>query len=134
MSLEILSNKNDFLVIGLVGAVGCRLKSLSNILSSILKSEFEYEVVEIHVSQKFLLKHVKNKFDSQYERYNCLMNIGNELRKKYDSKYLAFKIAEDISILRRENIEQKRKAYIINSLKHEDEIKTLRNIYGKNFY
>ncbi len=62
------------------------------------------------------------------------MNIGNELRKKYDSKYLAFKIAEDISILRRENIEQKRKAYIINSLKHEDEIKTLRNIYGKNFY
>lgn len=135
MSLEILNEKNDFLVIGLVGAVGCRLKSLSNILSSLLTSEFDYRVMEIHVSQEFLHKHSEQpNFSSQYERYDKLMDIGNKLRKKYDNKYLSFKIAEKIAFLRRENIENKRKAFIINSLKHDEEIKALRNIYGKNFY
>ncbi|WP_077495892.1 hypothetical protein [Rodentibacter ratti] len=52
--LEILSDKNDFLVIGLVGAVRCRLKSLSNILKSLLTSDFSYDVEEIPVSGKFL--------------------------------------------------------------------------------
>lgn len=135
MNLEILNHKNDFLVIGLVGAVGCRLKSLSNILKSLLDSEFKYSVTEIHVSKEFLQVHSsKESYNNQFERYTDLMDVGNNLRKKYDNKYLAFKIAKSISSLRRSNPENSRKAFIINSLKHDAEIKALREIYGKNFY
>lgn len=135
MALEILNDKNDFLVIGLVGAVGSRLKSLSNILKSILDSEFDYTVTELHVSKEFIQIHSKkDKYIDNFERYTDLMDIGNNLRKKYANNYLAFKIAQRISILRREEPDNKRKAFIINSLKHDSEIKTLRDIYGKNFY
>ena len=40
MKPDSLNEKNEFLVIGLVGAVGSRLKPLSNILNSILIDEF----------------------------------------------------------------------------------------------
>ena len=133
--LEILNDKNDFLVIGLVGAVGCRLKSLSNILKSLLDSEFGYDVKELHVSKEFLQTHsLVSTYNNSYERYTDLMNVGNNLRKKYDNNYLSFKIAKEISKLRKDNLDCKRKAFIINSLKHDKEIKTLRDIYGKNFY
>lgn len=137
MYLEILNQKNNFLVIGLVGAVGCRLKSLSNILKSLLDSEFKYSVTEIHVSKEFLQKHSsKDSYKNSFERYTDLMDVGNNLRKKYDNKYLAFKIAESIAALRRKDSDNScnRKAFIINSLKHDVEIKALREIYGKNFY
>lgn len=137
MSLEILNQKNNFLVIGLVGAVGCRLKSLSNILKSLLDSEFNYSVKEIHVSKEFLQEHSsKDSYENSFERYTDLMDVGNNLRKKYDNKYLAFKIAQSIAASRRDNLDNNcdRKAFIINSLKHDAEIKALREIYGKNFY
>ena len=121
--LEILNDKNDFLVIGLVGAVGCRLKSLSNILKSLLDSEFGYDVKELHVSKEFLQTHsLVSTYNNSYERYTDLMNVGNNLRKKYDNNYLSFKIAKEISKLRKDNLDCKRKAFIINSLKHDKEI------------
>ena len=43
-------------------------------------------------------------------------------------------MAKEISKLRKDNLDCKRKAFIINSLKHDKEIKTLRDIYGKNFW
>lgn len=54
MKPDSLNEKNEFLVIGLVGAVGSRLKPLSNILNSILIDEFNYKVEEIHISKEFL--------------------------------------------------------------------------------
>lgn len=130
MNLEFLDEKNEFLVIGLVGAVGSRLKSLSNILNSLLVHEFQYEVIEIRVSQEFLQSDKVN-YNNNFERYMDLMNIGNNLRKKYNNSYLSLKTIELISTKRRQ---YKKIAFIINSLKHDSEIKVLREIYGKNFY
>lgn len=53
MDLDFLNEKNEFLVIGLVGAVGSRLQSLSNILKSLLINEFEYQTEEIRISEEF---------------------------------------------------------------------------------
>ena len=131
MELEFLNEKNEFLVIGLVGAVGSRLKSLSNILSSLLIDEFQYDVSEIRISKEFLQSNAK--YNNNFERYTDLMDIGNNLRKKYTNSYLALKTIELISKNRKDNKNQ-RIAFIVNSLKHESEIKILREIYGKNFY
>lgn len=131
MELEFLNEKNEILVIGLVGAVGSRLKSLSNILSSLLIDEFQYDVSEIRISKEFLQSNAK--YNNNFERYTDLMDIGNNLRKKYTNSYLALKTIELISKNRKDNKNQ-RIAFIVNSLKHESEIKILREIYGKNFY
>ena len=131
--MEFLHEPNECLIIGLVGAVGGRLKSLSNILKSILNSEFNYEVHEIRVSQLFLEPEVNLENKNQYERYEILMDVGNELRKKNHTGYIAHKVVKHIHFEKKKS-ENKRKAFIINSLKHESEIKALRDIYGKNFF
>ena len=135
MKSNSLKEKNEFLVIGLVGAVGSRLKSLSNILNSLLTKDFNYTVEELRVSKEFLEKD-NSSYTSQSDRYTALMNIGNNLRKEFGNEYLALKIVQLIAGKRR-NIDgknTKRKAFIINSLKHDIEIKTLREVYGKNFF
>lgn len=129
MDLNFLNEKNEFLVIGLVGAVGSRLKSLSNILNSLLVHEFEYEVREIRISQEFLRS--DKQYENNFDRYTDLMDIGNSLRKKYDNSFLSLKTIELISTKRKKH---KKIAFIVNSLKHDAEIKVLREIYGKNFY
>ena len=136
MESNLLTEKNEFLVIGLVGAVGSRLKSLSNILNSLLTSEFNYTVEELRVSKEFLETEQSISYSSQSERYTNLMDKGNELREQFGSEYLALKIVHSISNRRRNNTvsDTKRKAFIINSLKHDSEIKTLREVYGKNFF
>ena len=60
MDLDFLDEKNEFLVIGLVGAVGSRLQSLSNILKSLLINNFNYQVEEISISEEFL-ERISNK-------------------------------------------------------------------------
>lgn len=129
MDLNFLNEKNEFLVIGLVGAVGSRLKSLSNILNSLLVHEFEYEVREIRISQEFLRS--DKQYENNFDRYTDLMDIGNSLRKRYDNSFLSLKTIELISTKRKKH---KKIAFIVNSLKHDAEIKVLREIYGKNFY
>ncbi|MGN6885521.1 hypothetical protein, partial [Neisseria sp. P0018.S002] len=73
MKPDSLNEKNEFLVIGLVGAVGSRLKPLSNILNSILIDEFNYKVEEIHISKEFLERN-KEIYENQFDRYKTLMD------------------------------------------------------------
>ena len=133
MDLDFLNEKNEFLVIGLVGAVGSRLQSLSNILKSLLINEFEYQAEEIRISEEFLEKISNKNHDSKFERYTDLMDVGNGLRRKYNNHYLALKAVELIANKRKAS-NNKKIVFIINSLKHDLEIKVLREIYGKNFY
>lgn len=133
MDLDFLDEKNEFLVIGLVGAVGSRLQSLSNILKSLLINNFNYQVEEIRISEEFLERISNKNHGTKFERYTDLMDVGNNLRKKYNNHYLALKAVELISNKRKES-KNKRIVFIINSLKHDLEIKVLREIYGKNFY
>ena len=133
MKPDSLNEKNEFLVIGLVGAVGSRLKPLSNILNSILIDEFNYKVEEIHISKEFLERN-NEIYENQFDRYKTLMDHGNELRREFNNNYLALKVVNLIAQKRKESSGIKRIAFIINSLKHDEEIKFLREIYNKNFY
>lgn len=139
--IQITSNE---LIIGLVGAVGSSLTPLTNITKSLLQENFNYEVEVIKVSKDILTNYFRDdhKFSSTFERINGLMDKGNELRKKYDSDFLALEVAKLVSEKRsiwtknnpdKEN-KNRRVAYIIDSLKHESEIQTLRQIYNNSFF
>ena len=133
MPLSNIPTKEQFLVIGLVGAVGSSLKTLSNVLKSIFNDDFNYSVEEISISKAFLEKRITEHWSNSFERYTKLMDEGNSVRKKYDNRYLSDKVIEYIANAR-SNSNEKRIVYIVNSLKHDEEIKNLRTVYGRNFF
>lgn len=128
-------------VIGLVGAVGSRLGELTQILSGYLKDRFGYDVEIVSVSQK-IIKERKNFLDpigsSEFERIKTFMDAGNALRRDYnDNSIVALDVAKVISEIRdsrKSEDKKQRVAYIVNSLKHDEEIHRLRQIYSHGFF
>lgn len=128
------------LIIGLVGAVGSRLGQLTDIIKGYLVDRFNYDVEVISVSSKVIhnYKSVSIKNDSEFSRIKSYMDAGNELRRNSkDNSFIALDVARVISEVRSSREEagkSKRVAYIVNSLKHDEEIKRLRQIYSQGFY
>ena len=141
------------IVIALCGPIGSGIQSVEEQLESVLRDE-QYDIHRIRVSHEIeefysdcghaLVYDASNKAN----RYNALMDTGNELRTKHgDAACAALAIAK-IAIIREgftdENAEDnfivgkktalKRRAYIINQLKHPDEVKALKSVYGNLFY
>jgi len=112
-----------------VNAVGTEYKRVLDPLQDRLKG-FGYAVEEIRVSSLLNepLKDIK-----EYERIKHYMNQGDLLRKETENNAIlaagaAHKIKE------RRDGDPKKTAYIINSLKHPDEVEFLRRVYGEGFY
>jgi len=137
---------NSELVIGLVGAVGSELNKAVEIIKDRLKSYGYHEVHEIRISKDIIPDIVdvglSPSCTDEYKRINTLMDAGDEARKQSGDnsilalgttawiQYLGKKPEGDITIrdLRPRN------AYIINSLKHPEEVLQLRRIYPLGFY
>lgn len=121
--------ENSEIVIGLVSAVGTETTRVVTPLKDRL-SHFGYDAKEIKVSSLLVTDVTPS---NEYERIKSLMEAGDQRRK--DTKLnsiLAYGAAKLIS----ENRDEKKpkRAYIINSLKHPDEVEALRKIYGQGFY
>ncbi len=134
--------RDSELVIGLVGAVGTPLRKVSEELQDRL-STFRYIAEKIHISSDAiprLCDTVGIDRDDEYKRISALMTIGNETRKKTrDNSVLALGAASIIrenrpGIRDKSREDRPRHAYIINSLKHPDEVTRLRHIYSEGFY
>ena len=129
------------LFIGLVGAVGTDLDKITNIFVEELK-KVRYNTQPVFLSE--LLKQVpelipEHDSTNEYERIKAFMDAGDELRKKTSDGSILAKFS--IAYIRdfRETEKGKpdepisKQAYIFKSLKHKDEVRKLREIYGKNF-
>ncbi len=91
---------------------------------------FGYAVEEIRVSN--LLPEPRCN-PGEYERIRHYMNQGDELRRKAgNNAILAAGAACKIKTARQGD--PKKIAYIVNSLKHPDEVEFLRKVYGDGFY
>lgn len=137
----------------LIIAVACAVGTDNSIVKEELCKQLEsflFNVHEIKIS-KSLLEPQTSSIEKQKctegkseGRINTLMDVGNRLRKAaYDNR-----IAEDYSILAQgvagkiweDNYNSKVEfgkrgvAYFIDSLKHEDEVKKLREIYSSKFF
>lgn len=129
-------SKSCELVIGLVAPVGVNLEDVQNRFSSYF-NQFRYEAHFIHLSQ------VAKEFEgittgpnTEKTRLSAAMNIGNSLRQSQ-------KRGDIFALLAINEINKKRMgdlptplpryAHIIRSLKHPDEVETLRQVYGPGF-
>jgi len=133
--------KDSELVIALVGAVGTELGRISQTLTELLR-RYRYTTEEIRISANVIGEMVElQDFDDhdEYGRISGCMDAGNSLRDKYkDNSILALGAAARINQKRaikngaKEPL--KRHAFILNSLKNEDEVARLREIYTDGLF
>ncbi len=127
-------------VIGLVGPVGTDFDRVVAILKNWLTAA-KYDVKEIRVSKQIIAQLiVRSETPSgEFERISWAMTDGDKAREKSgDNSILALGAASRIAAMRdvddKETPPAPRRAYIINSLKHPDEVFRLREIYPLGFY
>jgi deoxycytidylate deaminase len=122
------------IVIGIIGPIGCNREFVIETISKIAK-HYSYESKTIGLS-KIIIKHcsVPDPKKDQHKRVNDLMTAGSELRgRTKDNSILAKLAAVEIQEERKKQPTNKT-IYIINSIKHPEEVEELRNIYGFGFY
>lgn len=143
--------ENTELVIGLVGPIGTNLKAVKKVFAENLKCA-GYSVEEIKISTDVIEEVCGKKvFPSKAERYEGLIEAGNDLRKraKEDSDFdgdpnaiLAYGVA-DVIYKGRPKTEpgdsshqpapKFSTAYIVDSLKRPEEVEWLRKVYPNGF-
>lgn len=120
------------LVIGIVTAVGTESTRVISTLRDRLV-RFGYVVEEIKLSS--LLGRGADNFSHEYDRIKTLMRRGDDLRENTkNNAILAYGAAKLISERRGLLGGNPKRAYLINSLKHPDEVVILRRIYSQSFY
>lgn len=120
------------LIIGIVSSVGTPSDRIITPLKDRLKG-FGYSVEEIRVSQ-FLPSIEEKNLNGEHDRIAHFMKHGDLFRKESNNNsILAIASSVKIKELRAKKTTNKN-AYIINSLKHPDEVELLRKIYGDGFY
>ncbi|MCZ4374323.1 anti-phage dCTP deaminase [Vibrio diazotrophicus] len=136
------SYSDSEIVIGLVGAVGTELTAIKQIIKERLAT-FNYSSEEIRISQDIISLFEDIPSDlSNYDKANALMTAGNTIREKSgDNSILALAAASQVSCIREQYSTSnddpeplRRKAFIISSLKHPEEVQKLRTIYSRGFY
>ena len=151
ISKEIQGRRSNELIIGLCGAIGSGVKTLKHNLISSLKAS-GYEIVDIRLSS-FIIDHFKSKEIGLenlkgFDRYNKYQDLGDELRELFTCSILAehsiakikktrYEIYEKQKIKQPEGkvtINAHKVAYLIDQVKHPDEVKLLKEVYGRNFY
>lgn len=128
------SSLSTEIIMGIIGPIGCNRELVIRTIRNLAK-HFSYEVEIIKVSE-IIRSHKKVDIDEgdQYSRVMTLMDAGNDLRvDAKDNSILAKMSSVEIS-KRRSNYNDARVIYVINSLKHPEEVNSLRDIYGNGFY
>ncbi len=120
------------LVIGLVAPAGSDLEYVSKSLSDQLRNA-GYAPTEIRVSKDIIARATGLSRDGlrEAQAIQAFRDAGDQIRSNAgDNAILADGIAREI----RERRDTKRQAYVVNSLKHPEEVRRLRRIYGGGFY
>lgn len=147
------ARRSQELVIGFAGPIGCGISSVIEETIKVLQG-LNYEVHHIKLS-KFIQDaiaantiSVSEKYDparSRADHYFSLQDGGNELRGLYGFDILAEWAIKDIVLRRGKDIPPeeegrpkdfvpKRVAYLIDQIKHQDEVLLLRKVYRNLFH
>ncbi len=128
------SNLSTEIIIGIIGPIGCNRELVIESIENLAK-HFSYDMEIIKVSD-IIRSHINVNFDDedQYDRVMKLMDAGNKIRVTADDNSILAKMSAIEISKKREKYKNARVIYIINSLKHPEEVDALRDIYGNGFY
>ena len=135
--LQQLSYPDSELVLGIVSPVGVDLAIFDRALQQRLE-RFKYKVNTIRLSEflKTIDVGVRLKDNTPAERIDTYMSAGNKARELAGrGDVLALYAAQRINAERpQQNEPRPLTVHILRSLKHPDEVRTLRRIYGTGFF
>lgn len=141
---EINDRLSSELVFALVGPLGSGVSTTGELIREKLTGPYKYECPPILRPSDVIKEKAAplgkeapaNRNSASY--VNKMQDLGNELRREYGNNYLVEKTIEKIHMFRKDNggydgdVEMPgRRAYIIDSIKHMEELDLLRSIYGK---
>lgn len=132
-------SKDCELVIGLVAPIGVNLDDVKNRLESLF-GQFRYTMNWIHLSnlcESYVVAGQSEAPRSELERLDRGMNSGKSCRERFQrGDFFALLAINEINEGRTGTpIEPRpRTAHVIRSLKHPDEVETLRRAYGDGFF
>jgi len=153
-SEKLKERESKELVIAFSGAVGSGLQKSVDSAKNILIKE-GYEIEEIKVSDLILEAKLKEGDEvitdprDKKARIINLQDAGNSLRNSLNNEILSELVVKEISVRRKSaQIEKTEKigsdvsdeyiptktAYLVNQLKHQDEVELLKTVYGDLFY
>ena len=130
------------LIIGLVAPTGTNLEFIVNDITECLE-KYNYSAEHIRVSQltNSITDIPEYGSGSEADRINAYMDAGDNAREMTEeNSILALSVVREIYAKRKidevtgKALPSPRQAYIINSLKHPDEVNALRRIYGNAFF
>ncbi|PTA90609.1 cytidine deaminase [Kosakonia sp. H7A] len=128
----------DEMVIGLVCSVGTDLEQITKKIRDRL-SLYNFGCIEVHVSKDIISELTgEENYAGNYQRIDSLMTKGNKLREDSDCNYvLALGSIARINEVRETpppDLARKRGVvYIVNSIKHQEEVYWFRKVYGAGF-
>lgn len=127
-------DRDTELVFCLVGSIGTDLDVVIRNIKKALEG-FEYKTETIAVTGDVIDRLCKDtpKFDGLFARKDWYMKQGNLLREKYGNDVLAIGAVYMITE-KRKSMNASRRAFIIKSVKHPDEVKMFRAVYGNGFF
>lgn len=150
--LDFSGRESKELIIGFSGAIGSGLEYVIPAVKRILEEQ-GYQVIHLKLSkviEALLNKNQIANWNSQFDslnRYERLQHAGNQLRSNFTADFLAEMAIAVISSLRIQSdqghkdagndiksIVPTRVAYLVDQLKHPDEVALLREVYGNLFY
>ncbi len=131
------------LFIALASPVGTDSSIVFDVLKENL-TECGYFIFKIKISSEMIIPELADNvnMNDAFERLSALMDKGNELREKNgNNAILSLGVLKEIVKIRTKEAEKnawslkgKKYAYIIDSLKHKEEVKLLRSVYTNAFY
>lgn len=129
--------KDSELIIGIVRPLGTNSSEVIDCIRDSL-SWFNYTTRFIKVSKEILSDFAEQKvFVKEYDRINYYMDLGNHIRKETKDSAILMKGVSKY-IYKNYHTEGKnpssRVAYIVESIKHPDEVDFLRRTYGDGFH
>ncbi|MFC1536764.1 anti-phage dCTP deaminase [Pseudomonadota bacterium] len=143
--IEIIEQrKAKELVIGFCGAVGCGIHNVHDSVKATFEKPYGYECVPILLSD--VIQKIKGEisYSDEFERITKLQDAGNDLRKTRTTGLVEFAIAKIRSVKgvhkdpdggeNKPASPNERRIFLVDQLKHPDEVSLLKKIYGSSFY
>jgi len=126
------------LVIGFCGAIGCGIQDVREIIKATFEAPYNYECQTIKLSNIIKTVFELLPFEHEHGRYKLLQDKGNELRSDRTTFLIELAIAKIRSMKGikdgKPTFPNSRRVFLIDQLKHPDEVSLLKKIYGNSFY
>lgn len=139
---KIKDTHTEEIIIGLCAPIGTNVHHVASQIGEVITEKYGYDFKIIRLSD-FIKKHSEEDISNLegFQKFDSLIKSGNKLREEKGEDILAELAISEIALSRESfkpegtvKYKSKRICYIIDSIKHIEELQLFRLVYGDLFY